>query len=41
MKKSLDGDLPRLNNALQREKVAPVDPKAPPPPAAPAAAPRP
>ena len=41
MKKSLDGDLPRLNNALQREKVAPVDPKARPATPPPAAAPRP
>ncbi|MFN7978006.1 MAG: hypothetical protein U0P30_07710 [Vicinamibacterales bacterium] len=40
MKQSLDGDLPRLNNALRREKVAPVDPKAP-APAPPAATPRP
>ncbi|HUU33250.1 MAG TPA: hypothetical protein VMW48_04260, partial [Vicinamibacterales bacterium] len=28
MKKSLDTDLPRLNNALRRQKVAPVDPSA-------------
>ncbi|MEZ5418667.1 MAG: hypothetical protein R2708_15185 [Vicinamibacterales bacterium] len=31
MKKALDSDLPRLNTALGREKVAPVDPAAPPP----------
>ena len=40
MQKSLAGDLPRLNNALRREKVAPVDPKAPAAPAPPPAAPR-
>ena len=40
MQKSLTGDLPRLNNALRREKVAPVDPKAPAAPAPPPAAPR-
>ncbi len=37
MKKTLDTDLPRLNNALRREKLAPVDPAAR-PPAPPAAA---
>ena len=31
MKKTLDTDLPRLNNALRREKLAPVDPAARPP----------
>ncbi len=41
MQTSLANDLPRLNNALRREKVAPVDPKAPAPPAPPPAAPRP
>ena len=38
MTKSLDTDLPRLNNALKREKLAPVDPKAKPAAPAPAAA---
>jgi photosystem II stability/assembly factor-like uncharacterized protein len=37
MKKTLDGDLPRLNNALRREKLVPVDPAAT--PAAPATPP--
>jgi hypothetical protein len=37
MKKTLDADLPRLNNALRREKLAPVDPAAK--PAAPATPP--
>lgn len=42
MKKTLDTDLPRLNNALRREKLTPVDPAARPvPPATPPAAPRP
>ncbi len=38
MKKTLDADVPRLNNALKREKLAPVDPAvkaAPAPPPAP------
>ncbi len=35
MKKTLDTELPRLNNALRREKLAPVDPAAPAPPAPP------
>jgi hypothetical protein len=30
MKKTLDADLPRLNNALRREKLTPVDPAAKP-----------
>ncbi len=39
MKKTLETELPRLNAALGREKLAPVDPAAaPPPPAAPAGA---
>lgn len=41
MRRSLDADLPRLNNALRRDKVAPVDPAAPPPPPAAAPPPRP
>ena len=42
MKKTLDADLPRLNNALRREKLAPVDPAAKPStPAAPPAGARP
>lgn len=41
MKKTLDADLPRLNNALRREKLAPVDPAAKPAAATPTPAPRP
>jgi hypothetical protein len=30
LKRTLDGDLPRLNNARRRETLAPVDPATPP-----------